>query len=108
LEPKSPLYSLKSIEGAARKGNVAPLIQASADIEELNFTLKEVCDAIMNIKPSEYWKSIDYTDKNTRKDISCDVYKTIFCRSKNEVHNLYIKLRLSTSGYVFLASFKPK
>ena len=108
MEPQSPLYNLESLQKAAKNELIILGNQASIKIEELEYSLEEVCRAIVNIKQNEYWKSIPYVDERTRNDISCDVYKTIFQRSSGKTVNLYIKLRLSASGYIFLASFKLK
>lgn len=104
---QAPLYSLSNIRDAASKGNLCPGSGAATDMLDMGYSVEEVCEVISNLEDAEFFKSIPYSDENTRQDIACDVYKTNYKKDNHKSSLLYLKLRLSGGNWIFLASFKP-
>jgi len=106
---KTSEYSLNAVHRLAANGKVAyGSNDVQKDIDNLRFSLDDVCNCLQSLSVEDYKQSVNYDDHKGW----LDVYLCKWSLSKNSSANtekLYIKLKLNRDCItIVLASFHPE
>ncbi len=102
-------YSLDAIHRLAAKGNVSyGSKDVQKDIDDLQYSLNDVCKCLESLSTDDYDKSINYGDHKGWLDVYLCKW-TSTQKSPAETKKLYIKLKLNKDCIlIVLASFHPE
>lgn len=86
MTPDSPLYPLRLVREAAKKGRVSLSRKAQRDYQELGYALEDVHACVADLHDTEYRGVAEYNG------IQYDVYHPRFKAPSGYVDELYVKL----------------
>lgn len=95
----NPLYDLRAIQDLATDGEIDFSRKAARDFAELGYGPEQVADCIRWLTPDEFDKRVCYSG------VWYDAYVTPHYSGPARPKKIYVKLRITSDGRLFVTSF---